>query len=74
MSFSTPMIWLLVAVALFATAGGCARAYHAYPCGCVPYGYCAEPPLPHVMYCGSCTAVPSQAQQAPSPEPSGPSP
>jgi hypothetical protein len=74
MSLSTRVMWLLAGVALFAGTGGCARAYHAYPCGCVPYGYCAEPPLPHVMYCGCCTAVAARVPQAPSLERGGPSP
>ncbi len=44
----------LVAVSLCMTFG-CASAYHAYPCGCVPYGYCPGPPLPFTNYCGCPT-------------------
>lgn len=33
--------------------GGCAHAYHEYPCGCIPYDYCPEPPLPYTAY-GEC--------------------
>jgi hypothetical protein len=29
---------------------GCAPAYHDYPRGCVRYGYCPPPPLPHIWY------------------------
>jgi hypothetical protein len=47
-------LWLLLAVVLPAAGGG-APAYHAYPCGCVPYGYCPEPPLPYTRYCGCPT-------------------
>jgi len=38
---------------LLAAMTGCAPAYHAYPCGGVPYGYCFEPPLPYTGY-GGC--------------------
>lgn len=47
-------LWSLLGVILLAAAG-CAPAYHAYPCGCVPYGYCPEPPLPFTDYCGRPT-------------------
>ena len=49
----TPWPWL--AVVLLSATAGCAPAYHAYPCGCVPYGYCPEPPLPFINYCGCPT-------------------
>ncbi|MHB8860855.1 MAG: hypothetical protein ACYC6N_00515 [Pirellulaceae bacterium] len=49
------MHWPWLAVALLAAATGCAPAYHAYPCGCVPYGYCPEPPPPFTNYCGCPT-------------------
>lgn len=41
--------------AILLAAAGCAPGYHAYPCGCVPYGYCPEPPLPFTNYCGCPT-------------------
>ena len=37
-------------VLLLAVACGCSAAYHDYPCGCVPYGYCPLPPLPYAAY------------------------
>jgi hypothetical protein len=37
-------------VPLLAAACGCAAAYRDYPCGCVPYGYRAPPPLPYTAY------------------------
>jgi hypothetical protein len=46
-------------VVLLIIAAGCAPAYHAYPCGCVPYGYYAEPPLLFTNYDG-CAAPPSE--------------
>ncbi len=39
-----------VAIVLFATMSGCARKCYDNPCGCVPYGYGAPPPLAHTMY------------------------
>lgn len=42
-------------LAILIAAAGCAPAYHAYPCGCVPYGYCPDPPLPYTSYCGCPT-------------------
>jgi len=41
---------VLLALPLLTSAGGCASAYHDYPCGRVPYGYCAPPPLPYAQY------------------------
>ena len=38
-------------------AGGCATAYHNYPCGCVHYKHCPSPPLPYTTYCGCPTPV-----------------
>jgi len=44
---------------------GCAPAYHTYSNGCVPHGYCAPPPLPHVCYpppaCGDSSSYPQSA-------------
>jgi hypothetical protein len=37
-------------VPLLFAVGGCAAAYRDYPCGCMPYGYCAPPPLPYTAY------------------------
>jgi hypothetical protein len=48
-------VWSLSAAILLCVTMGCASAYHAYPCGCVPYGYCPEPPLPFMNYCGCPT-------------------
>ena len=47
--------WLGVVV--LATALGCAAAYHDYPCGVVPYGYCPPPPLPYAEYDSCLTPV-----------------
>ncbi len=38
---------------LLIITGGCAPAYHAYPCGCIPYGYDPPPPLAYPHY-GAC--------------------
>lgn len=46
--------WLAAAVL---GAAGCAAAYHAYPCGQVPYAYRPEPPLPYVSYCACPTPI-----------------
>lgn len=35
---------------LLIVSGGCAGAYHDYPCGCVPYGYSPPPPLAYTAY------------------------
>lgn len=35
---------------LLVISGGCAAAYHDYPCGCIPYGYCPPPPLAYTVY------------------------
>jgi len=48
------ILWPLAAGMLLAAAG-CAPAYYAYPCGCVPYDYCPDPPLPYGTYCGCPT-------------------
>jgi hypothetical protein len=42
-------------LALLLGAIGCAAAYHDYPCGCPPYGYCPPSPLPYTVYCGCPT-------------------
>jgi hypothetical protein len=42
---------------LLLCASGCAPAYHAYPCGCVPYHYGVRPPLPYEVYQGCPTPV-----------------
>ncbi len=47
--------WLSIFV--LATALGCAAAYHDYPCGSVPYGYCPSPPLPYAGYDACLTPV-----------------
>lgn len=39
---------------------GCAQAYHDYPCGCVPYGYGPEPPLPYRRYASCPTPIASR--------------
>ena len=41
---------LLLSIWLLISAGGCAAAYHDYPCGTVPYEYCAPQPLPYTGY------------------------
>ena len=43
---------------------GCAPAYHAYTNGCVSYGYCPPPPLPHICY-----PPPTHCAEANCPEP-----
>jgi hypothetical protein len=53
--FARPVFWSWLAATLLTAMLGCAPAYHAYPCGCVPYGYCQEPPLPFTNYCGCPT-------------------
>ncbi len=74
-------VWLVPATVFLAAACGCAPAYHAYPCGRVPYGYCPEPPLPHAMYCACPTPIAAEfrrdhpgvsADGHPSPVPEGP--
>jgi len=40
-----PAVLIVAAVAV--VQAGCASAYHEYPCGTVPYRYCAEPALPY---------------------------
>lgn len=35
---------------MLAATVGCAAAYHAYPCGNVPCGYCPPPPLPYAAF------------------------
>jgi hypothetical protein len=44
-------------VVLLVVSSGCARAYHAYPCGCVPYDYCPPPPLAYAPYDACPTPV-----------------
>ena len=48
MRIDIPLKTALLVVPLLMT--GCAPAYHDYPHGCVRYGYCPPPPLPHVGY------------------------
>ncbi len=50
---------LMFGLALLGVPFGCAPAYHAYPCGCVPLSYCPEPALPHTNYC--CCPTPCAA-------------
>ena len=45
-------IWKLLGVALMVSLSGCAAAYHDYQGSCIPYLYCAPPPLPFVSYDG----------------------
>jgi hypothetical protein len=53
MSKSKPStIWKLLGVALIVSLSGCAAAYHDYQGCCIPYLYCAPPPLPYVSYKG----------------------
>jgi len=42
---------------LLIVSSGCAGAYHDYEAGCVPYNYCAQPPLPYVEYGGCPTPI-----------------
>lgn len=51
---------------------GCAHAYHAYQCGCVPYEYCPDSPLPYTVYSGCPTPIASRyvVPQNPVPPPS----
>lgn len=48
-------LWPWLGITLLIATTGCAPAYHAYPCGCVPYGYCPGSPLPYTGYCGCPT-------------------
>lgn len=41
---------------------GCAPSYHDYPCGCVPYGYCAPAPLPFREFDDCCCPTPIAAE------------
>ena len=43
------------AIAANAMFSGCAPAYHAYPNGCVTYGYRAASPPPFAFYRGCAT-------------------
>ncbi len=56
------ILWPPLAAALLSIPFGCASAYHAYPCGCVPYGFCPAPPLPFSNYCGCLTPRATQFQ------------
>ena len=62
-------------VALLVVSGGCAAAYHDYPCGCVPYGYFPPPPLAYTAYdacptpVGRCYLEDELPARAPSPRP-----
>jgi len=47
----------LLGGSLLLVTGGCASAYHAHPCGCVPYCYCPPAPLPYASYCGCPTPL-----------------
>jgi hypothetical protein len=47
--------WL--AASLLIASCGCAAAYHDYPCGCVPYGYCPSAPLRYAAYDACLTPV-----------------
>lgn len=62
-------LWSWLAAALLLAASGCAAAYHAYPCGCVPYGYCPDPPLPYTAYCGCATHGTCSFAREPAPDP-----
>lgn len=42
----------LLAVVVVGLLSGCAAAYHHYSGCCIPYRYCAAPPLPYVDYEG----------------------
>lgn len=57
---------------LLVSLSGCAQAYQSYPCGCIPYGYCPDRPLPYRTYSGcptpiASTYLPKQIQQSPPP-------
>lgn len=43
-------ILVLLGIALTIAFSGCAGAYHDYSDCCIPYLYCAPPPLPYVTY------------------------
>jgi len=57
-SFKTVLLVIPLLVA------GCAPAYHAYPHGCVHFGYCPPTPLPLVCYPprAHCVACPPAAE------------
>lgn len=54
---------------LLASLSGCAQAYRSYDCGCVPYGYCPDRPLPYRTYCGCPTPIASSYSPRQIPQP-----
>ena len=54
--------WQLPGIVLMIALSGCASGYHAYRCGCIPYRYCPEPPLPYTTYCSSHCPTPITSQ------------
>ena len=50
----------ILALAVALIHSGCARSYHAYPCGKVPYCYCPPTPLPYRHYCACPTCIAAQ--------------
>lgn len=55
-----------------ASLSGCAQAYQSYPCGCIPYGYCPDRPLPYRTYSGCPTPIASSYSSARIPQPPQP--
>jgi hypothetical protein len=69
-----PVFLRLLGGSLLLLAGGCASAYHAYPCGSVPYCYCPPAPLPYASYCGCPTLLTEDTDGEIQPEPVAPAP
>jgi hypothetical protein len=55
-SYKPCPMWHVTGVLLMSIAG-CAHAYHDYPCGCVPYGYCPPQPLAYTGYAACPTPM-----------------
>lgn len=59
--------WL--GLSLLASVAGCAQTYQSYSCGCVPYGYCPDRPLPYRTYSGCPTPIASAYVPMSAPQP-----
>jgi hypothetical protein len=55
--------WFLIGAATILGVSGCAGAYRAYESSCVPYDYCADPPLPYTTYSGCHCPMPIEAAE-----------
>ena len=59
--------WL--GLSLLTSLAGCAATYQSYSCGCVPYGYCPDRPLPYRTYSGCPTPIASVYAPKQTPQP-----